>query len=139
VARHGDLGVAFCLGVLAAPGHGPQAYIGDLEVGAAKRLELHEEFPCDGLKSGRCRTLDQVALVWKCSSVICRWMGLSTGRMSEIHGFARRRQKTVTDCRGGVEVWALTPYIALTPRRKAALFDAGWSSPVARQAHNLKV
>ena len=47
-------------------------------------------------------------------------------------------QKTVTSSALGVEVLGTTPYIALTPRR-GAVFDAGWSSPVARQAHNLKV
>ena len=31
--------------------------------------------------------------------------------------------------------WALTP---LTASRKTLILGAGWSSPVARQAHNLK-
>ena len=49
----------------------------------------------------------------------------------------------------GVELCRPTPYIRLTSRPRShlmtappallSLIDAGWSSPVARQAHNLKV
>ena len=54
-------------------------------------------------------------------------------------------QKSVTRAGFGVEVSGLTPYIRLTGDARWVSLKcdpgsvAGWSSPVARQAHNLKV
>src|SRR5690606_20754965 len=42
VARHSDLGVALGFSILATPGHGPQADVGDLDVRAAESVEFHD-------------------------------------------------------------------------------------------------
>ena len=54
------------------------------------------------------------------------------GKVSELHGFA-----WPTGCRGlpcVIQGWRFP-----LPALQAPDGDAGWSSPVARQAHNLKV
>src|SRR5690606_10844179 len=58
IARQGDLRMALGLGILAAPGHGAEADIGDLEVRATERLELHTEIPFEAARKAG-RTLDQ--------------------------------------------------------------------------------
>ncbi len=47
--RHVHLGVALGLGVLAAPGHRPEAELRDSQAGPAKRYGLHVGSPEDGL------------------------------------------------------------------------------------------
>ncbi len=50
-----------------------------------------------------------------------------------------RVKKLSRECRFALHKPERSPYIGPARDGPAVVFDAGWSSPVARQAHNLKV
>jgi hypothetical protein len=145
--HHIDLRMGFGLGVLISPGHGAQADFGHHQIGPAQPFVLYRSFSPDLAAAPTvgpaCRTdkPERAADPSRQKSVTRRVWGVhKTRRCSYISGAAEAAIFVFVD-------GLTTAQVCCGGSRRSGMFwigrlrngDAGWSSPVARQAHNLKV